>query len=450
MDKKLKNESGLTEKLFVSLAIFTSFSFLILYGIIAYYNRFAIDDFYFWNAAQKFGPVEATIQEYYIHCSRWTSVFLNHFVLSFYQAPANFFGFQLFGLLFLIYASFSFLKEIISAEKPMHVWLYSVLFVNTLFLGTFNIGEIWFWHCASTTYLWSFGFLMLGISKILSPKATSGTYLILAFSFIYLGGTSEPLCILCLGILLIMCVLARKTRYRNKLILAFLLLAGSFILSNMGEGTQDRKLSYAAANGLTVLKMDVLAAYLYLKTGGLKIIFLFFSAFLFAPLLKMKRNVLIQSISTWSYISLFIVGLFTILAFVLIFHFPVAYTMHDAGPDRITLPITLLCLFIFVFLMSSKTNSFKMPYIALLLMLCGNGYSVFSQYPILLNYSKKFDQRIEYVKLHQHDAEIILEPLPESGILTSAELSENSYHWKNNHFKTALHFKGAIRVKSKN
>src|SRR5688572_3047700 len=78
--------------------------FLVLFGLLCFHNRIAIDDFYFLALANKYGPVEATIVEHSAWSARWCSVLLNQVVLTFQGSRWNLFLFGIGALLLFVVA----------------------------------------------------------------------------------------------------------------------------------------------------------------------------------------------------------------------------------------------------------------------------------------------------------------------------------------------------------
>ena len=76
------------------------------------------------------------------------------------------------------------------------------------------------------------------------------------------------------------------------------------------------------------------------------------------------------------------------------------------------------------------------------------GITCFQQIDIVLKYSDAYDQRIEYLKLNRNKNKLlILDPLPSSGMIFSAEISKDPL--ANMHFKKGLNLKGNVKLKDK-
>ena len=77
--------------------------------------------------------------------------------------------------------------------------------------------------------------------------------------------------------------------------------------------------------------------------------------------------------------------------------------------------------------------------------------TIFVQYPIVSEYSKALDKRINYLrklKIQNQNKIIELSPLPSSGFLYSAEINENPNHFSNQHLKKGWFLNFNIKLKN--
>jgi hypothetical protein len=101
-------------------------------------------------------------------------------------------------------------------------------------------------------------------------------------------------------------------------------------------------------------------------------------------------------------------------------------------------------------LQSMKTTFVKtillLSFIAILYL---NTYTLITQILIVPKYAEAFDKRIAYLKQNQETTDvIIIEPLPKSGLLFSAEISTDPSYFTNQHFKNGLGIKNEVMIMS--
>ena len=76
-----------------------------------------------------------------------------------------------------------------------------------------------------------------------------------------------------------------------------------------------------------------------------------------------------------------------------------------------------------------------------------NTWNLVTQYKITQNYADKYDKRIEYINQMSSMDTVILEPLPNSGLLYSSEISFDSEHYTNQHLRNGLQTKSELMLK---
>ncbi len=149
----------------------------------------------------------------------------------------------------------------------------------------------------------------------------------------------------------------------------------------------------------------------------------------------------------------------TFVYFCLIYFFQlsITYKTQDVGAYRSLFFITILTVsfFLLAYYLVGKNTSlnkhwyFFLTIIPFLISSCIFGYQYINQKIITSKYAKAYDQRMIYIKSNNDNIELLeLAPLPPSGMLFSAELSNDTSHFSNQHLKKALNLKFNIKIQT--
>ncbi len=445
--------------------------FLLLYGILCLHNRLAIDDFHFLSNVRQFGVVGGTIEEYHSWSSRWVSVFVNHGVLFFHErTPISLFAFGIFNLLLFISVVFLFLKYLVKIPRDFHVgliqekgkekvirnWLLlnlSIFLVSIIFIATIRINETWFWLCSSTTYLWSNIMFLLGITSLFVKNRKAVFNFLAYFSFFYIGGSSGPLAIVSLLVLFVILALTRskiiffgtnQDLIFKRASISFIFCLGAFLVLFFAHGNEVREQFFDSISiGESFILNIKMVGIIVIKRLPLILPFI---AILCLPMIAFghydKRS---KPQSQWKQKLVWLVVFYFFMIF--IFQLPITYKTQDVAAFRALLFVTTLTVFFFLFgyyivgrntTLSMRWYRFFMtiPFMVSLLLFT---YEFFQQHSITSRYSQAYDQRMIYIKRNQQRFKVLeLDPLPFSGMLLSAELSEDTSHFSNQHLKKAL------------
>jgi len=443
--------------------------FLLLYVTLCFHNRLAIDDFHFLSTVNEHGIITGTLIEYNSWSSRWISVLLNHFILLINKnTPIGLPVFGIFNLLLFISVGFFFFKNLFQPSstpyfnlpqqknKLTKYWLFtnlSTFLISIIFISTIKIDETWFWLCSSTTYLWSNIMVLIGIACLLMRKKNTTLTLIGYFSFFYIGGSSGPLAIVSLLILLTTIVLAYFKNIPFKInraiiikrsFLSFFFCLASFLVLFFAEGNRIREQFFQEISiGYSfILNIKMVGIILIKRLPSI----LPFIAILCLPMisfgnyfknskadLKWKKKI---SYITFIYFSL-----------IYIFQLPITYKTQDVGAFRALFFVTILTVSFFLlayYIIGRNTSFNKRSYtyitiIPFLVSLSIFGYEFINQNTITSEYANAYDRRMIYIKSNDNNIELLeLAPLPPSGMLFSAELSSDTSHFSNQHLKKAL------------
>jgi len=442
--------------------------FVALYVVLCFNNRLAADDFHFLANVNEHGVIQGTIVEYAEWSSRWLSVLLNHFVLFLYHKTHLVLAlFGLFNLFFFVSVVWFAMRTLVFKHAVLQKaiddwgspvkrnwWLlnYSVFIVGAIFIATVKINETWFWLCASTTYLWSNILLILGMICLFYPSKNIGIALLGSFSFFYLGGSSGPLALLAMlflgGCILGALLFIKRLPFLNSLlfkrsILFFVFCMLSFLVLYFAEGNHIREQFFQKISLGHSLLLNV-------KMSG--IIFLKRLPF-FLPLLVVWCIPVIRlggcirqegQRKRWKAKVLYASVLY--VAIVYLFQLPITYKTQDVAAYRALFFVTIIslgyvCFLYFVIGNYLLPKSYSNRYLLLLAYLSSSlifGYELARQYRISTNYAKAYDQRMALIKAHDKTTVLALPPLPESGMLYSAEISQDTAFFSNQHLKKGL------------
>jgi hypothetical protein len=459
---------------FERLLIISNVLFCLLFVVLIVNNRPATDDFHFLDNVHKYGVLGGIAFEYNSWSPRWASVFITHLFLWIHEKTGI--GLLLFGIISfsLITASMylflrklnSFLvfnnwvtKDFFSRKKlNLNIALFAV---SILFLSTFRIGELWFWLCSTSTYLWSNAFLLLGISGLLSASKSIRSYIFTTIPFVYIGGSCGPLSLITLVILITLGIATfynlikvyNKRTFLIKILLAFSTCLIAFSILFMAEGNVHRS-SFFKEIGLMesfILNFKMTGIILLKRVPFSLLLCLLFCSPLLLINSDPKENKTSKSI--WS--KIIIMALIYCLI-IFLFQWSITYKTQDVAAFRTLFFVNLLTLFfsaVLSFLLGFKLKKLRrfviveFP-IALFAATVVFGVLLYGQSYITSEYAFAYDNRIEFAKKNCSDNKaLLLDSLPKSGLLYSAELSRDPLFFSNQHFKAGLKIDCDVRLK---
>ena len=424
---------------------FQAILFVIFLCSCFYFNRFAVDDYYFIGEIKNNSFLETYKHLHFKWHGRWTS---NFALLSFIQLYDVSYFLQLFNLLtatLLFLVIYQLLKAIntcyLLGLTKTNLSVYALIFESILFFSTQTPNETWFWYTGSVVYLWSIIAILsaLKIFFISNPKFSS--YFIYLIGLIYIGGANEPL-VLFFAMLLFYLALKKIKQKIAIASLVFMLI--SFFINYFSKGTINR-------DSITP-SLGFIDTILYSGYGALDFLFFEFkNTFKRALILAIPFYILGKSFKSkfeWFkpikhlVIAVVLIGLFCFLN-----NLFVVFALGGLAPDRALISSSLfiaLAISCYFFLLgsysrSTKTLVYYAPIIGIILMviILIDGLMIHSKY------AKAQDDRIEYVK-KENKSIITVKPLPSSGYLHSTEITTDSKHYKNQHFKNGLGIKNDV------
>jgi len=454
-------------------AVFSA-AFLILYIILSSNNRFAADDYFFLENVSKQGIWNGMLTAYNSWVTRWFAILFLNVALRSYILFHSLLPYHLITLLVFTFAVMNFIRALterfLRVKIPVPVrFLYAVLFTASFFFFTFNTGETWFWITCTSMYLWSIIFFIIGLTCIIltDNKVNWLTRFICAFCFLFIGGASESTAISILFLLIAGVIYTLyKIKFsfnsflreeRNKLLLISLVAIGvALLISYMGEGRILRQ-SALPKTGILTAKfiaaksiLKLLLFYLPLKIHW----FIFFSVpwIYLGYQYNSEKKESLEKVLRQIAVFVFIFLLLSFISFI-----PVSYLLGETGPFRTWILASLylaVCCLVCGFYLGYKIEwkkkllhrAFNISLSTLIVMMTIN---ISEQNKITSKYAAAVDQRMIYLTLLQKEKRktVELEPLPSSGMLYSAEISEDSSHFSNLHLKKIMDLPFDIRKK---
>lgn len=410
-----------------------------------YFNRFAVDDFYFIGEIKNSSFLETYKHLHFKWHGRWTSNFALLSFIQFYNAPYFLQLFNLLSFFMLFMVCFQLLKAISSCyelelSKP-NLFVYSSIFLSIFFFSTQSPNETWFWYTGSVVYLWSI-IAILGALKIFfisNPKFSS--YFIYFIGLIYIGGANEPLVLFSTIPLLWLIV---KDIKRKVAFAGLLLLILSFLINYLSQGTINRDEITPSLGFIDLI--------LYSGYGTVDFLFFEFNrTFKNGLILAIPIYILGKSFKgkfEWFkpikhlIMAVLLIGLVCFLNTMI-----VVFALGSLAPDRALISSSLFIAIIitaYLFLLGSYSKSNKSivyysPILGVILMVV----IIIDGFIIHSTYAKAQDERIEFLKKENKEV-IKVKPLPPSGYLYSTEITEDAYHFKNQHLKNGLGLKNEV------
>jgi hypothetical protein len=430
--------------------------------LLSWMNRIAVDDFYFLGNVKELGVIDATIQEYHTWSSRWFSVILTHTILFlFTKNELILFIYHICCLILFTLAVFLFLQQLMRLQfssncnqlkklNAKHLINFSLFTVGIFFFSSIRIGETWFWLCSTNTYLLSTIMLFFGISGLLHPQKNVKSLLLSSIPFVYIGGSLGPLALLVLAALLtfLLCFKFRpqfvKSFNARNFYIAFICCAIAFTLLYFAPGNSNREQHFSQIDLLSsfVLNFKLVGIILIKHLPSIFPVLLFVAILFFYFGQNMAVN---KGNDTWKKIVL----KWSLLYFLSIFlyQWPITYKTQDIAAFRAMFYISVLTVIytsvVFFILGGIVSNLLRqiniIQRIALVTYISASIFQIFLQRMTILEYTIKYDERINYVLNNcTEKTTITLIPLPSSGILYSAEISTEPTHFSNQHFKKGL------------
>lgn len=437
--------------------------------MLAWNNRLAIDDYYFLFKFNEMGIWQSVVHDYQTWSTRWSSNLLTHLVLWLDQLTGKgLFLFAILNLSVFVLSIFLFIRSLfewlpflksISRTDLMNL---SFFLVSVFFISTIRIGETWFWLCASCTYLWANMMFVFGGSWILQRNNSMLYYVGGIIAFAYIGGSSEPLAIITLFLLLmsIAYLIVKKGNASiwqrallSRMMLGFLICLVSFVVLYLGPGIRIREGFFDKVDLLTMMALHIkMTGIIFIKRLIWMIPYLLLMGIIgFYLGHQFKKD---QWLVGWKKVLILLTLGYFLSIF--IYQFPISYITHDTAASRALMIVNILTgLYILAcsFILGQHTQlpnkvMTKIAGFGLLISIGIFGFYGWKELNTAFFYSHSVDDRMRYIQEIKGEGVIIeVEPLMPSGMLYSAEMSTDTSNFANYHLKKALYLNQPIKLK---
>jgi hypothetical protein len=447
--------------------------FLLLFIILSFYNRFAVDDYYHIHDEHLFGIWGGMLEGYYHWGGRWTSYLLWDLIYYFHEYPFVLFMYSFSVIICFVLAVYLLLRRIFElfeiVSSKFLTLNYSVLFSAFTFLMSFSKSEIWFWVQSTAMFVFSIIAFLFGLGIIAGKKSKYWHFFFLAICFTYAGGASETYALFYIFPLLLFCcfflffkedrIIKRlKERALGKILFSIIFLVAAFIISYMAPGNAIRATwlpepSFFSAFYITVKSLGKLI--LFKMPMQLPWIMLFSVPWIFLGFAKGEKQL---KFSFYNFYKRFLVSLIFLVILIYCMLFPACYVLSEIGPDRSLSQVVLLIsgfcsvwAFVFGYRYLRTGIIFKyLFYCSLTLIIASFIVITILQFRAVSNYAAALDKRTENLlelQKNNNKKTINLDELPSSGFLYSAEISSDTSYFGNKHYAQGLFLDFTIRKK---
>ena len=447
-----------TSLLFILFALFIT-----LFLILAFNSRLATDDYYFIGDIKTRGIFEQVKFQYMHWTGRYSATLSINIFYHLFKLKQHYYTIlPVFSYLVLLLGINQFIKSLIPTIQIANRLLLSFCFTSLLFFLSFDIGEVWFWYCSFGSYLWAIIALIWACVFLAKTNNTVRNTILASFCFIYIAGSSEVYAAmtgLVLSILLIYRYKENKTAkafYKNnwnqKLFISYIILNISFLILLIAPGNFMRDELFpehdffysfflTAKSFVKLLLLYLPSKIIYILAFSIPIIFIGNSISKHPGSIN-QFKLIVKRMS---------IALLTLL---FIFYLLVAFVMVETGPARILFFVTFLLsvyLSIVSFLIGYyqiiRSQSYKniLRRTSLIAAFSVLLFQLIQQTSISNTYASQNDKRIAFItelnKRLNQDTLIYLKPLPQSGMLYSAEITADTNHFTNKELRMGYNLK---------
>lgn len=412
--------------------------FLLFLMITFLFNRFAIDDYYFIAEVSTKNFFDAYADLYLNWHGRWSSNFFLLFLIQGFKIPFFLFGVNMVSFV-LVYSGINQLFKIVNIKHQLGFttiqtrW-YGIIAMSVFFFSNPNPSETWFWYTASVVYYWSIAAAVWVINSIYSETTSWPNNILFVLGLLFIGGANEPLTFVLFAFFGFLIYKRYKPR---KLLAGLALLLTSFLINYLSRGTMHRDEITPA--------LSLLDSFLYAGFATVNYLFYdFHTSFQIAILLAVPFYILgKQADATIGFnptkglvIGLFLIGLTTFFN-----AFMGTYALGGLPPDRSMITSSLVIAGVICWLAfglgnyskSTKKVVYYVPLWGCVYLLLFNVY----YFSVHQEYAEAVDHRIKMIKTST-DKKVLLDALPHSGYVYSAEITDDVNHFKNQHLKKGL------------
>lgn len=439
-----------------------SLFFLALITVVSLNNRPAADDFYYLYCVPENGIIRCITDLYHGYSARWTAYSLAAAVI---PVKVWFIIFPVLTVL-LIAAALAAIIKILSGRlnqaplKNTDAFLTGIVVCSAFFFTSFSIDESWFWMIQVCTYLMSMAAQLIMLYCLISEKRN---WFLMMFVSVFIGGSSESYALIVMAALMMLYVFRKKLNgkffpekhFQFKILLA---LTGCFVsffimISSKGNLVRYEALPHASFTELAWIIIKTWVKAILIKPFSVLPYYILFGVIAFISGRQWKNE---SGISFAELFKGWIKPIALLPVIVLFLILPATLVMSGPPPDRammqVSFTITAFILF-FSFDAGRKLNAIRLKdsvvktctSASLLILII---FHLISQTIITHRYANAFDDRVNLLselKAKGNKEMITLEPLPESGMIYSAEISEYEVHFTNSFLKKYLKLDFEIR-----
>jgi hypothetical protein len=440
---------------------------LIKVATIIPFTRMGADDFAFSVTGFQHGVLKAQLFWYLGITGRVTTNFLQT-VFGMFSSENGLTGWYTVLTLALLSGSlFIFFKNLFKSK--LGFWLtilVSVLFMVSYYLITPDKTESWYWMTGSITYLWP-TFLGLGaVGFALADKQNIGNRAGAFLLALLAGSGNETFGVMFLSVLVLLLLYFRliKSKLFNNFLVVFAGAAISFAVMFFAPGNTNR----LAGGGSD--EMSLVGTVFYSLQKGPALLFSIVGnniVYLLSLLTSLSaffamQNIAIEATDDKEELlkKLFFILAIPVLMSVL-FMLPGYKALGRVPPSRTEVNLAFVVILSLIFgamylgqiigkLNLSKYFTYKasVAIIALVFLLSAtNAFTktVAEDIYIAKNYSVAFDELFSQLKsesMKGNDQVVIVKPLPESGLIHSQKLTNDTTHWANSYWSVFFKLKG--------
>lgn len=448
------------------LLFFSAILFLLLFFVLSFYNRLAVDDLYYLGGYTEKGIWGCMRDLYMGYSARWAAylfaawvVSLNSFI--FYQ-----YVFGIVTLFFLLLIICLIIKRVfrlqLNIDFPVkYSWLFAIILTCCLFFTSYSTGETWFWLVSVCIYLWSIIISLTLFYVLMQKKNNIVQIALLVICSVFIGGASESFALVIIFLLVAYLFFSNTVLKKNftELILekrnlsiftALCFLVISFAITMMAPGNEIRygALPKADFAHLVWVQLKSFFKIIFIRTPlKLPYLLLFSMPWL---VLGNALSPLSEKVKLFSFIKGNLKFLLLFTALVFIFLIPTSFVMAELGPDRSLSQVSFLIAFAFALLFFKtgycvEIKKTLLQPVKMFVAVCAVAvllFHVINQYMVTKEYAIAYDKRMHYLlqlKNQQQKETVSLNALPASGMLYSAEISTDTAYFANTFLEYGLH-----------
>lgn len=429
------------------------------FALLSVFNRLASDDFECYSIYRQHG-ITGGVKYFYDHWNvRWCAIGALNVIFAAFKALPALWMYHLGCFALLWYGWYRIVLNVGLLNGTSHLQKITLSGCTSVafFFSSFSISDVFFWINTSTMYLLSVIAFLHAAASILSRRTGIFSLLIIIFCGFYIGGACEPftmVLIMSIGTLILI-------RFKKPilpalptptLLLFLICLCLSFAITYSGNGHQIRAQFLPQTDivykGWALIKSLV-------KIFAFKIPALLLPALLFSfPWFIAGKHYQYDFLTNSTLKKVTVIFLFLTFASIA----PIVFVMSEAGPEgswtQLSLYLTAYCAVLSAYAGKHSKMQMELSTITRIFTIMMFLFVASSMIPKIREaaiYAKAYDKRMELLnnmKMHSSGATIVeVEPLPSSGWLHSAEISENPKHFSNRHLQKYLEVSFQIKRK---